>query len=108
MLATEQLHFLMSTGSLIGEGFDLPELSTLFLAMPISFKGRLIQYAGRLHRASAGKREVIIYDYIDKSLALEMSMFRKRMATYRKMRYTIIFVDGSQLAKSVIGKRGIR
>jgi superfamily II DNA or RNA helicase len=102
MLPTEQCPFLLSTGSLIGEGFDLPELSTLFLAMPLSFKGRLIQYAGRLHRASSGKREVIIYDYIDKSLALGITMFRKRLTTYRKMGYTIIFADGSPLAKKVI------
>jgi len=47
--------FLLSTGSLIGEGFDLPELCTLVLAMPVSFKGRLVQYAGRLHRESAEK-----------------------------------------------------
>jgi superfamily II DNA or RNA helicase len=75
--------------------------------MPLSFKGRLIQYAGRLHRASSGKREVIIYDYIDKSLALGISMFRKRLTTYRKMGYTIIFADGSSLAQKVIkGKKG--
>jgi superfamily II DNA or RNA helicase len=92
---------------LIGEGFDLPELSTLFLAMPLSFKGRLIQYAGRLHRASSGKREAIIYDYVDRNLALGITMFRKRLITYRKMGYRITFEDGSQLAKKVIkGKRG--
>lgn len=105
MLSTQQCPFLLSTGSLIGEGFDLPELSTLFLSMPLSFKGRLIQYAGRLHRASSGKREVFIYDYVDISLALGITMFRKRLTTYRKMGYTIIFADGSSLAKKVI-KRG--
>lgn len=97
MLTTEQCPFLLSTGSLIGEGFDLPELSTLFLAMPLSFKGRLIQYAGRLHRASSGKREVSIYDYIDKNLALGITMFRKRLATYRKMGYSIVSVENSTL-----------
>jgi len=107
MLTTEQCPFLLSTGSLIGEGFDLPELSTLFLAMPLSFKGRLIQYAGRLHRVSFGKSDVIIYDYVDKNLALGISMFRKRLETYRKMGYTIIFGDDSSLAQKVIkGKRG--
>ncbi len=106
MLSIDQCPFLLSTGSLIGEGFDLPELSALFLAMPLSFKGRLIQYAGRLHRVSSGKREVIIYDYIDKSLALGITMFRKRLTTYRKMGYTITFADGSQLVKKVRkGKR---
>jgi superfamily II DNA or RNA helicase len=57
--------FLLSTGSLIGEGFDLPELCTLVLAMPLSFRGRLVQYAGRLHRQSTGKDDVRIYDYVD-------------------------------------------
>ncbi len=61
--------FLLSTGSLIGEGFDLPELCTLVLAMPLSFKGRLVQYAGRLHRESEGKQDVRIYDYVDVILA---------------------------------------
>jgi superfamily II DNA or RNA helicase len=106
MLATVQCPFLLSTGSLIGEGFDLPELSSLFLAMPLSFKGRLIQYAGRLHRASAGKNEVTIYDYVDRNIALGLAMFRKRLTTYRKMGYTIIFADGSSIAKKIIkGKR---
>ena len=108
MLTTEQCPFLLSTGSLIGEGFDLPELSTLFLTMPLSFKGRLIQYAGRLHRASSGKREVIIYDYVDRNLALGITMFRKRLTTYRKMGYSITFENGSLLAKKVMkGKKVI-
>lgn len=84
-----QLPYLLSTGSLIGEGFDLPELCTLVLAMPLSFKGRLVQYAGRLHRESAGKNDVRIYDYVDVNLGLGVTMFRKRMATYRKMGYAI-------------------
>ena len=56
---------LLATASLIGEGFDLPRLDTLFLAMPLSFKGRLVQYAGRLHRSHADKREIRVYDYLD-------------------------------------------
>ncbi len=81
--------FLLSTGSLIGEGFDLPELSALVLAMPLSFKGRLVQYAGRLHRESSGKKDVVIYDYADVHINLCITMFRKRMVTYRKMGYNI-------------------
>jgi len=81
--------FLLSTGSLIGEGFDLPELCTLVLAMPVSFKGRLVQYAGRLHRESAGKNDVRIYDYVDANMDLGITMFRKRMRTYRKMGYSV-------------------
>jgi len=80
---------LFATSSLLGEGFDLPALDTLFLAMPISFKGRLIQYAGRLHRSAPGKRQVIIYDYLDEQLALTASMYRKRLPAYRQMGYAI-------------------
>jgi len=81
--------FLLSTGSLIGEGFDLPELCTLVLAMPLSFKGRLVQYAGRLHRESEGKTNVRIYDYVDINMGLGITMFRRRLTTYKKMGYTI-------------------
>ena len=89
--------FLLSTGSLIGEGFDLPELCTLILAMPLSFKGRLVQYAGRLHRESEGKKDVRIYDYVDVNLGLGITMFRKRLTTYRKMGYTIHMPPESKL-----------
>jgi len=80
---------LFSTASLIGEGFDLPELDTLFLAMPVSFRGRIIQYAGRLHREFPGKSEVLIFDYLDYKLQLANSMYRKRSAGYREMGYDI-------------------
>ena len=90
--------FLLSTGSLIGEGFDLPELSALILAMPLSFKGRLVQYAGRLHRESSGKEDVVIYDYVDSQVALGITMFRKRVATYRKMGYQIEIPPDSRVS----------
>lgn len=78
---------LLATGSLIGEGFDLPALDTLFLAMPVAFKGKLIQYAGRLHREYPGKERVEIYDYVDRNLALTMSMWRKRVKVFKGMEY---------------------
>jgi superfamily II DNA or RNA helicase len=77
---------LLATASLVGEGFDLPRLDTLFLAMPLSFKGRLIQYAGRLHRAHESKRDVRIYDYVD-DLPLTRAMFRRRSVAYQEMGY---------------------
>ncbi len=80
---------LFATSSLVGEGFDLPRLDTLFLTMPLSFKGRLIQYAGRLHRAHEDKSEVRVYDYLDANLALTRSMFRKRLTGYRQMGYAV-------------------
>ena len=78
---------LLATSSLIGEGFDLPQLDTLFLTLPISFKGRLIQYAGRLDRAWRGKTEVRIYDYVEPENRLTAHMFRKRMTAYKSMEY---------------------
>lgn len=65
--------------------------------MPLSFKGRLVQYAGRLHRESAGKNDVRIYDYVDVNLGLGVIMYRKRMATYQKMGYTIELPPDSAL-----------
>lgn len=56
---------LLATGRLVGKGFDHPPLDTLMLAMPISWKGTLQQYAGRLHREHASKTDVLIYDYVD-------------------------------------------
>lgn len=82
-----QNYVLFSTASLIGEGFDLPSLNTLFLGMPLSFKGRLIQYAGRLHRTHADKRDVVIYDYLDDNHPVTQAMFRRRAAAYRQMGY---------------------
>jgi superfamily II DNA or RNA helicase len=80
---------LFATGSLIGEGFDLPSLDTLVLASPISFKGRLIQYAGRLHRASEDKHDVQIHDYVDASSPVMLKMCRKRRKAYEAMGYQI-------------------
>lgn len=78
---------LLATSSLIGEGFDLPQLDTLFLTLPISFKGRLIQYAGRLDRPWKGKTEVRIHDYVEPDNRLTAHMFRKRASAYRAMGY---------------------
>ena len=67
------------------------------MAMPLSFKGRLVQYAGRLHRESAGKTDIRIYDYVDANLGLGITMFRKRITTYRKMKYTLDLPNGFSL-----------
>lgn len=81
---------LLATGRYIGEGFDDSRLDTLFLAMPVSWKGILVQYAGRLHRIYAGKREVRVYDYVDQNIPMLMRMYEKRLKGYRAMGYTII------------------
>lgn len=78
---------LFATASLVGEGLDIPRLDTLFLTMPLSFKGRLVQYAGRLHRSHESKTEVIIYDYLDSRHPLTQTMFRRRANAYAQMGY---------------------
>jgi superfamily II DNA or RNA helicase len=80
---------IMSTGSLIGEGFDLPELDTLILATPLSFEGRMVQYAGRLHRVFEGKTNVQIIDFTDSFSAIFSKMYRNRLKAYSKMGYSV-------------------
>ncbi|WP_219899640.1 hypothetical protein [Zobellella taiwanensis] len=86
----------MATGKYIGEGFDLPRLDTLFLALPIAWKGTLAQYAGRLHREATGKQSVTIYDYVDTGLPMLLRMFHKREKGYLAMGYR--FVTSEQIA----------
>lgn len=92
---------LLATASLVGEGFDLPQLDTLILAMPLSFKGRLIQYAGRLHRHHDGKLTPRIYDYLDENSPLTRAMFRRRSVGYRQMGYRMDL--GNDLDKDIGG-----
>jgi len=80
---------LIATGKLIGEGFDCSYLDTLFLAMPISWRGTLQQYTGRLHRNHAGKREARVYDYIDTESPQLTKMWKKRELGYKTMGYLI-------------------
>ncbi len=78
---------LVATGKFIGEGFDEARLDTLFLAMPISWKGTLQQYAGRLHRLSDHKKEVLIYDYVDVRVRMLEKMYNKRLNGYAAIGY---------------------
>ncbi|MCA1795729.1 MAG: phospholipase D-like domain-containing protein [Desulfobacteraceae bacterium] len=78
---------LVATGSFIGEGFDESRLDTLFLAMPISWKGTLQQYAGRLHRLHDGKKDVQIYDYVDIHVKMLETMYGKRLKGYASIGY---------------------
>ena len=89
----EHLHsaqVVVATGRYVGEGFDMPRLDTLFLAMPIAWKGSLAQYAGRIHRESDGKTLVTIHDYVDCGLPMLQRMFNKREKSYKTMGYTIL------------------
>ena len=78
---------LVATGKYIGEGFDEPRLDTLFLAMPISWKGTLQQYAGRLHRLFESKCEVQVYDYVDIHVRKLERMYNKRLSGYASIGY---------------------
>jgi superfamily II DNA or RNA helicase len=87
---------LVATGRYLGEGFDDARLDTLFLTMPISWRGILAQYAGRLHRLHTAKRDVVIYDYVDGNEPMLAKMAAKREAGYRTLGYRT--VDRTELA----------
>lgn len=80
---------LLATGKLVGEGFDHPPLDTLVLAMPVSWKGTLAQYAGRLHREHASKTDVRIIDFVDTGHPALLRMWDKRQRGYRVMGYRV-------------------
>jgi superfamily II DNA or RNA helicase/very-short-patch-repair endonuclease len=81
---------LIATGKYIGEGFDDPRLDTLFLTLPVSWRGTIAQYAGRLHRLFDGKREVRVYDYADLNVSMLARMFDRRCRGYEAIGYTIV------------------
>jgi superfamily II DNA or RNA helicase len=77
----------VATGKYAGEGFDDARLDTLFLTMPVAWKGSIVQYTGRLHRLQPGKEEVRIYDYVDRAVPMLARMFEKRRKAYRAIGY---------------------
>ena len=81
---------IVATGKYVGEGFDYPRLDVLFLALPVSWKGIIAQYAGRLHREYPGKKEVRIYDYIDIRVPMCDVMYKRRLRGYPKFRSTSV------------------
>lgn len=88
-LPAEAPRVLLAMGKLVGEGFDHPPLDTLLLAMPVSWKGTLQQYAGRLHREHAGKSDVRIIDFVDVGHPALLRMWDKRQRGYRAMGYKV-------------------
>jgi superfamily II DNA or RNA helicase len=80
---------ILATGSYIGEGFDDARLDTLLLAMPVSWKGTLQQYVGRLHRTHHNKKEVRVYDYVDSQVPMLARMFKRRLAGYEAIGYSL-------------------
>jgi superfamily II DNA or RNA helicase len=84
---------IVATGRYAGEGFDDARLDTLFLALPISWKGTLQQYAGRLHRSYEGKRIVQVYDYVDAYVSVLSRMYERRLRGYKAMGYVVTDAD---------------
>lgn len=80
---------IIATGKYVGEGFDCPRLDTLFLALPVSWKGIVAQYTGRLHRDYPGKRNVQVYDYIDIHVPMCDVMYKRRLKGYASVGYKI-------------------
>lgn len=89
----------VATGKYVGEGFDLPRLDTLMLALPVSWKGLIAQYTGRLHRNYPGKTETRIYDYIDLRVPICDSMYRKRLHGYKAVGYSIAIANEGLFAE---------
>ncbi len=89
-ISDKEPFLLLSTGQFIGEGFDNARLDTLFLTMPVSWRGTIAQYAGRLHRLYASKREVRIYDYADLNVPILSRMFDRRCVGYEAVGYSIM------------------
>jgi superfamily II DNA or RNA helicase len=89
-IPADQSRVIVATGRYLGEGFDDERLDTLFLALPISWRGTLTQYAGRLHRLNAAKQEVIIYDYVDFEVPMLAKMHARRRTGYKAIGYELV------------------
>ena len=112
LAALEQLppdapRIVLATGRLVGEGFDHPPLDTLLLALPVSWKGTLQQYAGRLHRQQSGKTSVRIIDWLDLGHPVPQRMWERRLRGYRAMGYELTMAqrpapDGAHVRPSPV------
>ena len=86
-ISEEKSNLILATGRYLGEGFDHSRLDTLFMALPVSWKGTVAQYAGRLHRDHHSKSEVVIYDYADMNVPMLAKMFKRRLSGYKAIGY---------------------
>jgi superfamily II DNA or RNA helicase len=96
----DQPRVIIATGRYIGEGFDDARLDTLFLAMPISWRGTLQQYVGRLHRLHENKHVVRVYDYVDTCVPVLNRMYEKRVKAYKAVGYTVVRSSDDQEAQA--------
>jgi superfamily II DNA or RNA helicase len=92
----DEERLVLATGRYVGEGLDDARLDTLFLVLPIAWKGTLVQYAGRLSRLHPQKAEVRIYDYVDAEVSICARMYEKRVRGYRALGYTPMADAGSR------------
>lgn len=92
----------IATGKYVGEGFDCPRLDTLFLALPVAWKGTVAQYVGRLHRNYPSKDEVQVYDYVDIHVPMLENMYQKRLKAYAAIGYHIKADAETPLTKDLI------
>jgi superfamily II DNA or RNA helicase len=88
-VGTGESAVLLATGKFVGEGFDHPSLDTLFLVFPVSWRGIVQQYVGRIHRRHADKHELRVYDYADTRVPPLAASFRRRTKSYKSMGYRI-------------------
>ena len=100
--SSNQPFILLATSKLLGEGFDLPSLKTLFLLLPISDENRITQYTGRIHRPDKGKSIVKVYDYVDTQIAMMQSMFYKRLKQYQREGYHVQERDSNPLVNQIL------
>ena len=101
-ITTIEKLIIIASGKYIGEGFDYPRLDTLLLAMPIAWKGKVAQYAGRLHRNYEGKNEVQIFDYVDIQVPVLERMYQKRLKSYASIGYQTKTIETSLDSPSII------
>ena len=94
---------LVAIGQYVGEGFNYPRLDTMLLAMPISFEGNVEQHAGRLNRDYEGKKDAIIFDYIDQHVPTLKRMYYKRLRAYKKIGYEVCseITDKQEIVNSI-------
>ena len=102
-VSRDESMIIVATGQYIGEGFNYPRLDTMLLAMPISFEGNVEQYAGRLNRDYEGKKDVIIFDYIDQHIPKLERMYHRRLRTYKKIGFEVCaeVVDKQEVSNSI-------
>lgn len=104
-VSPDETMILVATGQMVGEGFDYPRLDTLIMATPVSWKGIVEQYAGRLNRDYAGKKNVVVYDYVDSHIYKFDKMYGKRLKAYKQIGYQIctnLFTEKQEAEKDII------